>query len=193
MPGDHVIDGKSWMTLLKDTNAPGHDTLNWVWKEKYAIRQGKWKLVRNATATRSMSKRQRPTKGDRVFLADLEVDPGETTNLLDQHPDIAERSTQTPQRLASRYPGPRRGWQRQRNQEGQAASRAHSGRPPSRPFSQLRRPERGESTSRPPPADLAIQNRGKPANASGWGEVRFTLQGPACQTRAPDAGLSRWL
>lgn len=90
MPRGHVIDGKSWMTLLKDPNAPGHDTLYWVWKKQHAIRQGKWKLVRNATVTRGMSKGHRPTEGDRIFLADLEVDPGETTNLLDQHPDISE-------------------------------------------------------------------------------------------------------
>ena len=38
-----------------------------------------------------MSKQSRAEGDDYVFLIDVEADPGETTNLRKQHPDIAER------------------------------------------------------------------------------------------------------
>jgi len=91
IPEGYVIDGRSWMPLLEDAAAPGHETLFWAWNKQHAVRQGKWKLVRNGMITPGMSKRNRATGENAVFLADLEADPGETTNLLKKHPDIAKK------------------------------------------------------------------------------------------------------
>ncbi len=90
-PPDRTIDGESWMPLLEDPNAPGHETLFWAWNKQHAVRQGKWKVVRNALITLGMSKRTRAQGDDAIFLADLEADPGEATNLRKQHPEVAEK------------------------------------------------------------------------------------------------------
>jgi hypothetical protein len=76
---------------LKDPSAAGHPILFWEWHKQHAVREGKWKVVRNAIITLGMSKQKRAEGDDYVFLADLETDPGETNNLVKQHPDIAER------------------------------------------------------------------------------------------------------
>jgi len=91
LPANRKIDGMSWFPLLDDANAPGHKTLFWEWHKQHAVRQGKWKVVRNAIITHGMSKQSRAEGDDHVFLADLEADPGETTNLRRQHPEIAEQ------------------------------------------------------------------------------------------------------
>ncbi|MGB9625620.1 MAG: sulfatase-like hydrolase/transferase, partial [Phycisphaerae bacterium] len=47
LPKDRTIDGRSWLPLLKDRKAPGHETLFWQQGSQKAVRQGKWKLVLN--------------------------------------------------------------------------------------------------------------------------------------------------
>lgn len=91
LPQDHKIDGRSWWPMLKDKDAAGHETLYWEWHKQHAVRQGKWKVIRNGIITHGMSKQSRAEGDDYVFLADVEADPGETTNLRKQHPDIAKR------------------------------------------------------------------------------------------------------
>ena len=46
-------------------------------EEGLAIRQGQWKLVKQATGER--------------YLFDLKSDVGEARNLVDEHPDLADR------------------------------------------------------------------------------------------------------
>ena len=91
IPAGHAVDGRSWMPLFADAGAPGHETLFWEWNKQHAVRQGKWKVVRNGLIDLHMSKWDRAQGDDAVFLSNLEADPGETTNLRHQHPELAAR------------------------------------------------------------------------------------------------------
>ena len=56
----------------------------------FAIRQGRWKLVLGNGSGGRQAPRGRPfTKP--YFLADLQADPSEKTNLAEKHPEIASR------------------------------------------------------------------------------------------------------
>ena len=58
-----------------------HDYLYWEFQGQQAVRQGRWKAVRDSI-------------GDGpVALYDLAADPGESTDVADGHPDVAERLT----------------------------------------------------------------------------------------------------
>ncbi len=79
------IDGVSYLpTLLGAGTQAQHDYLYWEFHERggrIAFRQGKWKAV----------KYNYLEEPDAPFeLYDLDADPGETTNLADQHPDLLE-------------------------------------------------------------------------------------------------------
>ncbi len=93
LPKDRTIDGRSWLPLLKDAKAPGHETetVFFEWAGQQAARQGRWKLVRNGTILNAGGKPAKAQGDDAVFLADLEVDPGEQKNLRKEHPEIAEK------------------------------------------------------------------------------------------------------
>lgn len=79
LPGDRIYDGKNLLPVLsgKETG-PIHDMLFWNdGRGQWAVRQGKWKLVKN--------------RRGQVELYDLENDIGETTDLAGTHPDIYRR------------------------------------------------------------------------------------------------------
>lgn len=99
---DHKIDGKSILSLIKgepDAKSP-HEAYFMYWgKELHAVRMGKWKL-HFPHSYRTLGDRKAGTGGVPVdyssaeidlALFDLENDIGETTNVLDQHPDVVER------------------------------------------------------------------------------------------------------
>ena len=74
---DHPFDGKDvWSTLAEGKHSTHEEILINVEAFRGAIRKEDWKLVRLATL---------PGKTELYNLAD---DPGEKTNLADQHPDI---------------------------------------------------------------------------------------------------------
>ena len=74
------MDGKDiWPTLAEGTPSPNEDILINVEAFRGAIRKGNWKLVKIALL---------PGKTE---LFDLATDPGETTNVAEQHPDIVAR------------------------------------------------------------------------------------------------------
>lgn len=95
MPVDRTIEGRSWVPFLSDPNAPGHKTLCFEWDAQSAVRQGRWKLVRNgyidpAHAQSNAGDKAKRAEGlDEIFLTDLDSDPGEQTNLRAKHPDVA--------------------------------------------------------------------------------------------------------
>ncbi len=74
---DHPFDGKDiWATLAEGKPSPNEDILINVEAFRGAVRMGNWKLIKVALL---------PGKTE---LFDLSKDPGETTNVANQHPDI---------------------------------------------------------------------------------------------------------
>jgi arylsulfatase A-like enzyme len=74
---DHPMDGKDmWGTLADGKPSPNDDVLIDVEAFRGAIRKGQWKLVKVALL---------PGKTE---LFDLSADPGETTDVAEQHPDV---------------------------------------------------------------------------------------------------------
>ena len=93
LPADRTIDGRSWLGLLSDGGVPGHDSLCWREGKQYAVRQGRWKLLFRAMDTAPKRLNVEVPSEDRVFLADLQADPGETRNLAQGNPEIVKRLT----------------------------------------------------------------------------------------------------
>lgn len=77
LPEDDSLDGVNLFPYLSGKNQSAPDrALKWRWIAQAAIREGKWKLLKG---------------GERSYLFDLESDPGEKTNLLGKHQNIAEQ------------------------------------------------------------------------------------------------------
>lgn len=91
LPKDRIIDGKSWFPLFKDHSQPVHEAIFFEWADQHAVRMGKWKLVQNGIYGLRSENSTRTTGEDAIFLTDTTSDPGEMTNLRDQHPDLAAR------------------------------------------------------------------------------------------------------
>lgn len=91
LPKDRTIDGKSWMPLLKDPKAAGHESLCWSSGKQDAVRYGSWKLVRNGREEATASQPDSSDKAADVVLSDLQADPGEKTNVALQHPDLVKK------------------------------------------------------------------------------------------------------
>jgi arylsulfatase A-like enzyme len=79
LPGDRVFDGKSMMPIFEgDLKAPLHDQLVWDGDEgRWAIRQGDHKLVMN--------------RHGNIELYNLNEDIGESKNIIDTYPAIAQK------------------------------------------------------------------------------------------------------
>ena len=75
-------DGKDLVPYLSGRRSGSpHPTLYWKAFPSYAIRDGQWKLVVNAT----------PGGGRAVMLFDVAADPAETRDLAAQNPDVVAR------------------------------------------------------------------------------------------------------
>ncbi len=86
---DHEIiptPGKSLVPYFKGENPVNHETLYWEHEGNKAILEGKWKLVSRLTF---------PWE-----LYDTETDRTEMNNLIDEHPDIADRMSKEWQKWA---------------------------------------------------------------------------------------------
>lgn len=97
IPGDRVIDGRNIWPLLSGNplaRSP-HDALFYLrGRGVQAIREGHWKY---RVATEKLSRRKQSSEADdrtrqaRETLVNLQADPGELNNIIDQHPDTAAR------------------------------------------------------------------------------------------------------
>jgi len=78
----HRIDGRSIKDVIAgaQTLSP-HDVMHWMFGKKWAVRAGRWKLVREKDVS----------EVDTLFLSDMDADVTETKNLRAEHPDEVAR------------------------------------------------------------------------------------------------------
>lgn len=79
------LDGKSLLPVINDSksNTLHPDGYCWAFRDMWVARKGKWKLLGNPYDT---SQRDY-TFSEKLFLVNLEEDPGEKNNLAAQYPD----------------------------------------------------------------------------------------------------------
>lgn len=91
---DRSLDGHSLVPVLRSASAPSlRRELHWgaSTRSQWAIREGDWKLIGHPQTAAG----DPLAAADREhFLANLATDPGERTNLAQQHPEIVERLAQ---------------------------------------------------------------------------------------------------
>ncbi|WP_163400084.1 sulfatase family protein [Flavobacterium fluviatile] len=95
LPENAGEDSYSLFPLMKNPNAKSTDRtlINHSFTGHFAIREGKWKLNMLRGSGGSLKPVLiEPKAGEAVYeLYDLEKDPGETTNLYFEHPEIVEK------------------------------------------------------------------------------------------------------
>jgi arylsulfatase A-like enzyme len=85
-PPDH-IDGQSILPVLKGTTQP-HAFLFWSFNNQRAVRFGDWKLILNPPSYPG------DELTDKIWLSNLEADPGEKTNLSAKEPARVQQLTE---------------------------------------------------------------------------------------------------
>ena len=94
VPPGYKIDGSDILPLAQRGAKSPHDAIFWDNQQQLAARRGKWKLVLNGRDYARTPASRQPIQGeDSVFLSDLSVDPGETTNLRRKYPNIVDDLT----------------------------------------------------------------------------------------------------
>jgi arylsulfatase A len=84
------LTGRSLLPVIQAATAPApHDLLQWRLGDQWAVRQGPWKLLHRPDDQADAHKLAPQDK--EWFLANIDTDPGEHTNLANLHPDIVER------------------------------------------------------------------------------------------------------
>jgi len=79
-PKNRIFDGKDPTTALTGRHPSPHSFLCWVWGSSTAIRQGRFKLIREKYST---------SKDWQLF--DLQTDVGETYNLTAARPELVQQ------------------------------------------------------------------------------------------------------
>lgn len=80
------LDGKSLVDLIDDekTKTKHKDGYCWAYNKMWVARKGKWKLIGNPYDTSNRGYEFE----EKLFLANLEEDPGEQVNLADKYPNV---------------------------------------------------------------------------------------------------------
>ena len=80
------LDGKSLMPVIENNSAISqhNEIFSWQHGKQWATRSGKWKLLGNPV---DKSYKAPLTEKDKLFLVNLELDPGERNNLAAKHPN----------------------------------------------------------------------------------------------------------
>lgn len=81
------VDGADVLPMVTSGAPSPHERVFWDYNGQLAVRQGKWKLVLNGRIDFEKG------AADDVHLSDLEADPGERTNLADEHPELTSELT----------------------------------------------------------------------------------------------------
>ncbi len=93
-PQDRVIDGHHIMPLMlgeEGVESPYEAFFYYHMEQLHAVRSGRWKLFIPRDDRRNFHADDSATGEGLLF--DLERDPGETTNVIDEHPDVVQRLT----------------------------------------------------------------------------------------------------
>jgi arylsulfatase A-like enzyme len=99
VPTDRTIDGRDIRKLMmNDPDGKGHDVYYFFWgRELQAVRSGQWKLhfAHKYIHVVVPGKDGQPGKTKELplpeSLFDMQSDPRELVNVIDQHPDIVEK------------------------------------------------------------------------------------------------------
>jgi len=85
-PGDRVIDGRDVFAMVARGAASPHsaEPVFWANANQRAVRRGQWKLILNPKFDSD------ETAEDKVFLADVEKDSGEKTNLAEKNSELVK-------------------------------------------------------------------------------------------------------
>lgn len=97
-PPQTHLDGRSLATIIRDAKAPSpHEKHALHWQigngpnADWAVRDGDWKLIGRSRDTSSSDGKSTQLEN---LLFNIAADPGERTNLAEQHPDILARLRQ---------------------------------------------------------------------------------------------------
>ena len=77
-PPGVALDGASLLPIIEEDAPTHHDVLHWQWQDKWAVREGDWKLIRLRNQT---------------LLVNLADEKPETVNHADERPELVERLT----------------------------------------------------------------------------------------------------
>ena len=83
------IDGISLIPVIEGKTTTNKRYLYWDTKHQKAVRYGKWKFLKTEKVPNSKLQISKTPKGE--FLYDLEKDPGESTNLANQYPEVMQQ------------------------------------------------------------------------------------------------------
>jgi uncharacterized sulfatase len=122
LPADRVIDGRDITALLtgKETGSP-HDALFFYHNDELeAVRSGRWKYFRFVNTYQYPMPIDKPhtilgkigkgNTGSWPLLYDLELDPGESYNLIESRPEVADELLQTMEAWETSLAENLRGW-----------------------------------------------------------------------------------
>ena len=93
---DGVLDGYSLIPVIESKNAlSNHQVLYFQWRDQWAVRDGKWKLIVKGrdTTGKFSTHLQKEEKMESPYLANLEADQPEEQNYATEYPEIVERLT----------------------------------------------------------------------------------------------------
>lgn len=93
---DSTVDGHNLLPIIASQNAISkHKVLYFQWRDQWAVREGKWKLIVNGRdTTRKFSTHiEKEEKMETPYLANLEVDHPEEQNFAAEYPEIVQRLT----------------------------------------------------------------------------------------------------
>ena len=106
LPKGHKLDGKSLVEVISDGKAPSpHKSFYWQLGKQSVVREGNWKLLHSPNDNNRPEGREPSGK---VFLANLDEDPGESKNLAKKHPDVVSRLTELKQSYVNGLRAPRK-------------------------------------------------------------------------------------
>ncbi|WP_197528998.1 sulfatase-like hydrolase/transferase [Aeoliella mucimassa] len=94
------LNGRSLLKVIQSADASTpHDAVCWQFQQQWAVRQGPWKLMRDPQTHDGTTA---PALVDgHWFLANIDDDPSESTNLASSHPELVEKLKQVYQREAA--------------------------------------------------------------------------------------------